>query len=275
VSDLSSEARALLRSARAEALPSGAERARSAVALKAILATATPAATATATAAASSSAAGAGLVAKAKVLVALGAVFVAAGGTAAVHSALTSSAHPRGAEAPFQAPEVRLSAQTSLPKPSSEPNRTLKEFGPKRRPLQPGESATPSESMTISKEWAHSAERPSSSEHLPRAPAASTGTQGTGDDLDLLSGARQALASHQAGTALVLLDEDRKKFPRSPYGEERSYTRVRALCELGRTAEARAEVDGFVRAWPSSMYSAGIRRSCGWRPDTGNVTKVP
>jgi hypothetical protein len=82
------------------------------------------------------------------------------------------------------------------------------------------------------------------------------------DELVLLGDARRALAAHQGATALRLLDEDRQRFPNSAFREERAYTRIRALCELGRSAEASADAERFLKKWPRSMYAAGVRRSC-------------
>jgi outer membrane protein assembly factor BamD (BamD/ComL family) len=82
------------------------------------------------------------------------------------------------------------------------------------------------------------------------------------DELVLLGDARRALAAHQGATALRLLDEDRQRFPNSAFREERAYTRIRALCELGRSADASADAERFLKKWPRSMYAAGVRRSC-------------
>jgi hypothetical protein len=242
VSDLSPEARELLRCARAEAFPSPAERVRSAAALKALVA-APP--TATAATALSSSATGTGLVAKAKALIGVGAVVVAAGGTAAMHAAWTSS--------PTAPPSEALrEARSSRPAAGAPPR-----FFASSEPVD-------SESVALSKDPSLQGVRPFLTKRVAALPAASRAVPEASDDLDLLSRARQALASHQAQIALALLDEHSTRFPRSEYGEERSYTRVRAFCELGRTPEARLEAEGFLRAWPSSMYAAGVRRSCGF-----------
>jgi hypothetical protein len=163
-----------------------------------------------------------------------------------VHSALNSSPHPQRAEAPLEVASGTLAVQ------------------PPPVPKASGVSAPP-ESTSISRVEARPSDRPGSSKRAASAAGASASPPRASDDLDLLSRARQALASQNAQVALFLLDEDSREFPRSPYAEERSYTRVRALCELGRTAEAQTEADSFLKTWPSSMYTAGIHRSCGWR----------
>jgi outer membrane protein assembly factor BamD (BamD/ComL family) len=82
------------------------------------------------------------------------------------------------------------------------------------------------------------------------------------DELTMLTKARQALAAGQSSDALRFLAEDTRRFPNSAFGEERAFTRIRALCELGRVTEARAEGERFTRQWPSSVYTSGVRRSC-------------
>jgi hypothetical protein len=96
----------------------------------------------------------------------------------------------------------------------------------------------------------------------PTAGAAARKDDDTNGDLALLGNARQALASHQAADALRFADEDAKKFPASPFREERAYTRIRALCELGRVADAKSDATRFLKQWPTSMYATGVRRSC-------------
>jgi len=83
-----------------------------------------------------------------------------------------------------------------------------------------------------------------------------------GEDLALLGKARQSLARHQSAEALRLLAEDGQRFPSSPLREERAYTRIRALCDLGRATDAHAEAERFLRQWPSSVYATGVRRAC-------------
>jgi dihydroneopterin aldolase/2-amino-4-hydroxy-6-hydroxymethyldihydropteridine diphosphokinase len=227
MNDLSPQARELLRAARAEALPAAADRARSLATLKAVL----PAAPA--------AAAVAGLAFKAKLLIGAVTLILTAGGAATVYYARSSPAAP--APAPVHEPpkQEELAAQTSA---SAEPSSA------------PEAAAAPTE--------APPAVAPSVPRAAPLPTATASARDDMGDDLALMARARQALASHQAAAALGLLDEHAAKFPRSAFGEERAYTRIRALCELGRSVEARGAGERFLRARPSSMYAAGVRRSC-------------
>jgi outer membrane protein assembly factor BamD (BamD/ComL family) len=94
------------------------------------------------------------------------------------------------------------------------------------------------------------------------APSAASQKDSMNDELLLLGNARQSLAAHQGADALRFLDEDAQRFPGSPFREERAYTRIRALCDLGRVDQARAGAERFLRQWPGSAYAAGVRRSC-------------
>jgi hypothetical protein len=80
------------------------------------------------------------------------------------------------------------------------------------------------------------------------------------EEVRLLTESRAALQRHQPVQALQILDD-----PRHPSGalfEERTVTRVLALCELGREAEARAESLRLLRAAPRSLHADRLRASC-------------
>jgi len=69
----------------------------------------------------------------------------------------------------------------------------------------------------------------------------------------LLARARKALDSDPQ-TTLTLVDEHARKFPHGTLESEREFLRISALVRLGRTDEARAARDRFIRAWPTSAY---------------------
>jgi hypothetical protein len=78
----------------------------------------------------------------------------------------------------------------------------------------------------------------------------------------LLRDADVALRSGDAQRALALLDEHAARFPDGVLQEERAAERVLALCGLGRTSEARADVDRFLRERPRSPLADRVRSSC-------------
>jgi hypothetical protein len=74
--------------------------------------------------------------------------------------------------------------------------------------------------------------------------------------------ARTALGSGASAEALRLLDEHARRFPRGVLAPERTVSRIRALCALGRLPEARAEYRRITRGASRSPHFASLRRSC-------------
>jgi hypothetical protein len=71
-----------------------------------------------------------------------------------------------------------------------------------------------------------------------------------------------ALHSGDSARALALFDEHARKYPRGILAEERAAERVVALCDLGRSVEARAAATEFLRDHPRSPASARVHASC-------------
>jgi hypothetical protein len=73
----------------------------------------------------------------------------------------------------------------------------------------------------------------------------------------ILSQAERALSAGQYQVALRSLDEHRRKFPNGALAQERIAARVQALCGLGRTSDAQAELARLARLSPKSPH--GVR----------------
>jgi hypothetical protein len=99
----------------------------------------------------------------------------------------------------------------------------------------------------------------------PRA-SASVGATSLAEETRLLHAAQRELARKNTSAALALLDEHASKFPRGALAEERTAARVIALCDLGRTAEARLAADAFVKKSPQSPLVPRLRGSCASEP---------
>ncbi len=84
-------------------------------------------------------------------------------------------------------------------------------------------------------------------------------------EVALLSKAQSALSRGRPQEALEALAEHARSFPRGALTEERSATRARTLCALGRRQEAEAELLRIERLNPTSAYLARARESCGSR----------
>jgi hypothetical protein len=99
----------------------------------------------------------------------------------------------------------------------------------------------------------------------PRA-VASVGATSLAEETRLLHAAQHELARKNTSAALALLDEHASKFPGGALAEERTAARVLALCDLGRSAEARLAADAFVRKSPQSPLVPRLRGSCASEP---------
>lgn len=79
-------------------------------------------------------------------------------------------------------------------------------------------------------------------------------------EVQLLSRATSALRSGRSDTALQILDEHRRSFPRGALQQERRIAKAQALCSLGRLREGRAELEQLP---PGTPAAARARLSCG------------
>jgi len=73
---------------------------------------------------------------------------------------------------------------------------------------------------------------------------------------------RAALASHEPGRALVLLEEHTQRFPTGAFRTEAEAARVRALCALGRTADAERFTAQVLRAKSHPTLAATLASAC-------------
>lgn len=71
-----------------------------------------------------------------------------------------------------------------------------------------------------------------------------------------------AMRARDPSTALALLAEHERRYPRSQYSEEREAQRVVALCGAGRREEARALAARFLREHPRSPQATRVRTAC-------------
>ncbi|HEX6273935.1 MAG TPA: hypothetical protein VFZ53_12895, partial [Polyangiaceae bacterium] len=94
------------------------------------------------------------------------------------------------------------------------------------------------------------------------SPVASTGATSLAEETRLLQAAQRELARKNTAAALALLEEHATRYPHGALAQERSAARVLALCDLGRTAEAREAAEAFVRASPQSPLVPRLRGSC-------------
>ena len=82
------------------------------------------------------------------------------------------------------------------------------------------------------------------------------------EEVAILSRAETELHGGRPGVALKLLNEHERKFGSGLLAEERIAARVQALCALGRTAEADAQM---ARLSPQSLHGEQARQACNSR----------
>jgi hypothetical protein len=78
----------------------------------------------------------------------------------------------------------------------------------------------------------------------------------------LVSEAQRALGAGRAGEALERLAQYDQRFPGGALRSEADATRVFALCQSGRTREAVAAKESFLRRYPSSPAAPRVRSAC-------------
>lgn len=82
------------------------------------------------------------------------------------------------------------------------------------------------------------------------------------EEVTELGRAVSARAGGRPAHALRLLEEHRRRYPRSALASERLATRILALCDLGRDSEAARLGERFLAEHPRSPLAARIRSSC-------------
>lgn len=85
-----------------------------------------------------------------------------------------------------------------------------------------------------------------------------------GAELLLLERAERAVRAKNPALALVLIAEHEQRYPSSPLHEERRSIEVMAHCQArGAGADTTARLEGFLRRYTDSVYSARIAAECG------------
>ena len=95
-----------------------------------------------------------------------------------------------------------------------------------------------------------------------RTPAMARSEDSLAREVALLSRAGAELHAARPAAALLALAEHERKFPSGALAEERAAARARALCALGRTKEAQAELARLERASPGSPHAVRAARAC-------------
>lgn len=220
------------------------------------------------------------VVSVAAIVMAAGAGFVGAPRLGLVHHD-DPRGSPSHAAARVNAPRTTPNAIQTLPNPAEL-------LAPESAEPEASESAVPTEEVRLtSLEGARPAvERnggsPASSPSLtgvqpPRPqtttvavedPPANDARARLGTDLThqivALRQARAAIREGDGKAALGAIDQGLPQGQSSPLEEESTYSRILALCQLGRITEARQQAEGFLTRFPQSPLSARVRNTCGF-----------
>jgi len=120
-----------------------------------------------------------------------------------------------------------------------------------------GFSSAPAASE-VHPERASSAVGPTSIAPRP-VPRTGTSSNNVESESELMRRAHSAYAERNFGTALRLVSEHAKKYPRGVLAEEREALRVRSLAAAGQTADARRAAAAFAQRFPRSVLIERIQ----------------
>jgi hypothetical protein len=95
----------------------------------------------------------------------------------------------------------------------------------------------------------------------PAASATSPETDAARVEARLVGEAREALQRRDAATALAVLAEAARRFPRGILLQEREALTISALADAGRRSEAVARAGAFLREFPESPHAERVRRA--------------
>jgi hypothetical protein len=140
-----------------------------------------------------------------------------------------------------------LENATQEPSPAPSPTVALSEPSPFAEPAPAPATVTPPKGATT---------RP------PTKAQTESGGDALAQELSLLHQAHAEWRSGNAAHALALAREHAHRFPNSQLRFERNALEVRALCALGREAEARKAADQLRSQAPNSPVSAALKDTC-------------
>ena len=93
-------------------------------------------------------------------------------------------------------------------------------------------------------------------------PTPTPGPSSLAQETALLREIQKAQAAGQSARVLELTRDHAERFPEGTFAAERTLARVRALCRLDRTADARAASERFIRQHPASHLRPQFETAC-------------
>lgn len=153
---------------------------------------------------------------------------------------------------------VMLSAERKVP---PAPVSTTHTHAPTAPTFEPAGAAEPEASLAPSVPTEKPVAPPMRARTMPVEPAPASTLD---EETALLRGAEEALRSGQAARSVALIDAYMNAFPRGVLLLEAKAERVFALCEAGRTDDAKKAAAVFVAEEPEGPLAARVRRSCAY-----------
>ncbi|HEY8376169.1 MAG TPA: hypothetical protein VIK91_06755, partial [Nannocystis sp.] len=81
-------------------------------------------------------------------------------------------------------------------------------------------------------------------------------------ELEYLSAIDKALKARNWAQALAYIDQHDKEFPGGQLVDKFDERRIRALCGMGRKAEAKSKADAILAKRPGSAVKAALAEAC-------------
>jgi hypothetical protein len=116
---------------------------------------------------------------------------------------------------------------------------------------------------------------PEGSTPRPRASTIEGESSALTREVELLASVQWELNAARGRQALKLLDDYEGRGPASMLAPERAAARVLALCQVGEVAGARQLANEFLRSAPNSPVVPRIRRSCAFRSSQSKAAFAP
>lgn len=139
------------------------------------------------------------------------------------------------------------------PPPDTPPARVVAQASPPPAPVVPPVEAAPREAPRA---------EPPPARVEPRPAASAAPTVSLREEVAILKDAQRAIRAGETDRAMELLDTHARRFAGGSLKEERLAARAIALCEAGRTAEARRAAAQFFAEASVSPLEERVRASC-------------
>lgn len=156
---------------------------------------------------------------------------------------------PYGSDAPATEGQAKAKPLRSTPEPEHVPESTPESTREPRVEVTPEPAAI-------------TAVRTETRRPKPAKPTPDSAPSSLAQETSLLREIQRAQAASEHTRVLSLTREHERRFPKGTFAAERTLARVRSLCRLGRTEDAHAASQSFVRRHPRSHLLPQFESAC-------------